>query len=118
MSTKKLSRAKIKAAIPNSGGLVAVISKRAGYSWGAVRDFIRADAELAAMVQDEEETIDDMAESTVINKIKDGDDASARWWLARRRRRKYGDALDVTSGGDKIELVVRYADDNKPTPTP
>ncbi len=31
---------------------------------------------------------------------------------------KVPQAVDVTSGGEKIELVVRYADDNKPTPTP
>ena len=108
MSNKKLSRAKIKAAIPNSGGLIAAIAKRSGYSWGAVRDFIQADDELKAMVQDEEETIDDMAESTVITKIKDGDEASARWWLARRRRGKFGDNVDVTSGGKAIEIVLQW----------
>jgi hypothetical protein len=102
---RKLSRSKIRAAIPSSGGLIAVIAKRAGYSWGAVRDFIKADPELSAMIQDEEETIDDMAESTVIGKIKDGDEASARWWLARRRRNRYGDSVDVTSGGAPVRLV-------------
>ena len=109
---ERLNRRKITAAIPGSGGLVAVIAKRCGYSWGAVRDFIRADEELTAMVKDEEETIDDMAESTVISKIKDGDEASARWWLARRRRNRYGDNVDVTSGGERLEILVKYATDN------
>lgn len=103
---ERLNRKKITAAIPGSGGLVAVIAKRCGYSWGAVRDFIRGDEELTAMVKDEEETIDDMAESTVISKIKDGDEASARWWLARRRRNRYGDNVDVTSGGEKIPPLI------------
>lgn len=32
---------------------------------------------------------------------------------------KFTDRVDVTSGGEKIELVVKYATDNKPTePTP
>jgi hypothetical protein len=105
MSNRKLSRAKIEKAIPGSGGLIAVIAKRCGYSWGAVRDFIRADDELTAMITDEEETIDDMAESTMIDKINNGDEASARWWLARRRRNRYGDNVDVTSGGAPVRLV-------------
>jgi hypothetical protein len=106
MSNKKLNRKLIKAAIPGSGGLIAQIAKKTGYSWGAVRDFIARDPELTTMRQDEEETIDDMAEATVITQIKDGNEAAARWWLARRRRTKYGDNVDVTSANEKIQPVV------------
>lgn len=106
MKYKRLTKKAIKEAIPGTGGLIAAICKKTGYSWGAVRDFIRADEELTKMIQDEEETIDDLAESTVISAIKDKDMQTARWWLARRRRQKYGDNVDITSGGEKIETVT------------
>ena len=111
MTGKRLSRAKVKAAIPNTGGLIALICRKCNYSWGAVRDFIRDDPELSAMVKNEEETIDDMAESTVINEIKNGDGSAARWWLARRRRVKFGDNIDITA---KIEgtIVVDWDEKN------
>ena len=112
----RLSRAKIKAAIPESGGLIARIAKASGYSWGATRDFIAADPELAEMVRDEEERIDDMAESAIIKRISEGDEGSAKWWLSRRRRSKFGDSVDVTSGGEPLKIVVEYArDKNNPT---
>lgn len=112
MPRTRINRERIKAAIPGSGGIIAHIARQAGYSsWGAVRDYIRADEELAAMVRDEEETVDDLAEATVITKIKNGDEGSAKWWLARRRRERFGDNVDVTSGGEKIEIVVKYAED-------
>lgn len=45
-----------------------------------------------------------------------GDWKAALEWLKRRRRGEWGDAVDVTSGGEKIELIVKYATDNKLTP--
>jgi len=98
----KISRAKVKKAIVGSGGIIARICKTTGYSWAAVRDMIKADAELTEMVVNEEETVDDAAENTLITKILGGDDAVARWWLARRRSKRYGNKLDVTSDGKTI----------------
>ena len=116
MTRPRIARAKIKAAIPESGGLIARIAKAAGYSWGATRDFIAADPELAEMVRDEEEKIDDMAESAIIKRISEGDEGSAKWWLSRRRRAKFGDSVDVTSGGEPLKILVEYArDKNNPT---
>jgi hypothetical protein len=104
MTRKRISRAKIKAAIPDSGGVIAAIARRAGYSWRATRDYINADPELSVMLRDEEETVDDMAESVLIKRIRDGDDATARWWLTRRRRNRYGDNMDVTSNGEVLKF--------------
>jgi len=113
MTRKRISNAKIKAAIPGSGGVIARICKVSGYSWAATRDFIAADPVLAEMLRDEEETVDDMAEATVIQKIRDGDEASARWWLARRRRARFGDNVDVTSDGKAISIVRVGVDPDK-----
>ena len=93
MTRQRISREKVKQAIPKSGGLISRIATKAGYSWTATRDFIASDEELKLLVKDEEEAIDDMAESAIIKKISEGDEQSAKWWLARRRRVKFGDSL-------------------------
>ena len=54
------------------------------------------------MLQTEEELVDDAAESVLMKRIKNNDEQTARWWLARRRRQKYGDSVDVTSGGELL----------------
>ena len=102
----RLSRRKIKEAIPNSGGIISEISRRTGYSWTAVRDFINSDPELLRMLHDEEETIDDIAENVVIKKIVSGDETSAKWWLGKRRRQRYGDNVDVTSGYQPLDIKI------------
>lgn len=60
-----------------------IVARKAGYSRGAVREAIRMDEELSRMMQDEAETINDYAEITLIDKIKDGDENSAKWWMAQ-----------------------------------
>jgi len=108
MTRPRISRNRIKNAIPGSGGVISVIARRAGYSWLRTRDFIAADPELVEMLRAEEETVNDMAEYTIITKIEDGDENAARWWLTRRRRAKFGDNVDVTSGGQPIAVNVQW----------
>ena len=106
----RLSKAKIKAAIPGSGGIISVVCRRTGYSWGAVRDFIRNNPDLTAMLDEEQESVDDMAELTLIEKIRKGDEQTARWWLARRRRNTFGDGVNLEvagKDGGAIEVVLK-----------
>jgi len=111
VSKRALSRDKVKQAIPKSGGLISRIATKAGYSWTATRDFIAADEELKLLVKDEEEAVDDMAESAIIKKISEGDEQSAKWWLARRRRVKFGDSVALTGpdgkGPVQVENILR-----------
>jgi hypothetical protein len=106
MTRPRVSRKRIENAIPGSGGIIRVIAGRAGYTWHTVRDVIDADAELSRMLRDEQEAVDDMAEATLIGKIRDGDESVARWWLARRRRQIFGESVDVTSGGNPLTKIV------------
>jgi len=106
MTRPRISRQRIATAIPGSGGVISMIARRTGYSWHAVRDVIDADAELLQMLRDEHEAVDDMAEATLIGKIRDGDESVARWWLARRRRQIFGESVDVTSGGNPLTKIV------------
>lgn len=108
MTRARISRNRIRKAIPGSGGIISIVAQRAGYSWAAVRDAIRADEELSRMMQDEAETVNDLAELTIVEKIKGGDENSAKWWLARTRRSKFGDNVDITSGGQPIKIDVEW----------
>lgn len=110
MTRAKISRNRVKKAIPGSGGVIAIIARRTEYSWLGVRDFIRKDEELSRMLDEEAETINDLAETKLIERIQAGDDATARWWLSRMRRTKFGDNVDVTSGGEKMRFVVKWGD--------
>lgn len=107
---RKFSKHKFKKAIPGSAGLISVIASRVGCSWNTANSAIKADPELMDMVREEEERIDDLAESVLIQRLRNGDEGVARWWLTRRRRQRYGDAVDLTSGGERIVWVVKWKD--------
>ena len=42
--------------------------------------------------------------------IRDGDIPTAKWYLTKKRKDEFGDAIDVTSGGKP--LIIDWDDDN------
>ena len=61
--------------------------------------------------EDEEETILDMAESTLLKRIKEGDEQSAKWYLSKKgKMRGYGDSLAIEGG---IQIVYADKDDER-----
>lgn len=92
-------------AIPGSGGIISTIAKRVGCTWNTAKKYIEEYATVQEAYQDECERVDDIAESTLINAIEGGDVASAKWWLSKKRKQTFGDAVDVTSGGEPITVV-------------
>lgn len=89
-------------AIPGSGGIVATIAKRVGCEWSTANRYIKDYPTIQQAYQDECETVSDMAESTLIKSMQEGDVSSAKWWLARKRRITFGDNVDITSKGEAI----------------
>lgn len=115
MASKIISRRKIAQAIPGSGGIIKYIAQKAGYaSRMRVKAAIDNDPELLALFSDERDTVTDMAEAQIVKRIRDGDIDIIKWYLARTSPR-YKDKQDVTSGGEKLQITVRYADDNPDT---
>ena len=96
-------------AIPGSGGIISTIAARVGCTWNTAKKYVTEFATVRAAYDDECETINDKAESTLIRAIEDGDIASAKWWLSKKRKQMFGEALDVTSDGKSI--VVRLVGD-------
>lgn len=105
---RQISKEKVKKAIIGSGGLFTEIAKKSGYHREAISILIRSDPELLALVASEEAEIDDIAENNIIKKIRKGDDSNSRWWLTRRRREKFGDNIDMTTGGEKLKIVIEH----------
>lgn len=95
-------------AIPKSGGVIATIARRVGCDWHTADKFIRKHDKLAQMLEDECQTIDDLAESVLIKAMQEGDVGSARWWLERRRRGRYATRQEVT-GADAGPMVINLS---------
>jgi hypothetical protein len=96
------------AAIPGSGGIVSTIAKRVGCDWDTAKKYLTEYPTVNQAWENEKERIDDMAESTLIKSIQEGNTQDAKWWLARVRREKFGDNVDVTTAGESIKLEVVY----------
>jgi hypothetical protein len=94
-------------AIPGTGGIISAIAKKVGCSWHTAKKYIRTYATIRQAYNDECEAILDMAEQTLLKSIKEGNTGDARWYLARKGRKR-GYILeteikqDVTSGGEPI----------------
>ena len=100
-------------AIPGTGGIVSAIARKVGCEWETVRAWIDKYPTVKRAYDAECEAMLDLAESTVLKNIKDGDTADAKWYLTKKgKRRGYGDAVEVTGeGGGALQIVIRYADD-------
>ena len=91
-------------AIPGTGGIVSTIADRVGCTWNTAKKYLDTYATVQQAYQDECERISDLATSTVLKAIRDGDVPTAKWWLTKKRKGEFGDAVDVTSGGKPLIL--------------
>jgi len=91
--------------IPGSGGIIATIAERVGCTWKTAHKYVNELATVREAYLDECETVNDKAESTLITAIESGDVSSAKWWLTKKRKPQFGDAVDITSAGEAIQVV-------------
>ncbi len=92
-------------AIPGTGGIVSTIADRVGCTWNTAKKYIDAYPTIQKAYQDECERINDLAQSTVLKSIRDGNTADAKWWLTKKRKGEFGEALDITTAGQPITIV-------------
>ena len=85
-------------AIPGTGGIVATIADRVGCKWHTAKKYIEEYPTVKEVYEDECE------------RIRDGDIPTAKWYLTKKRKDEFGDAIDVTSGGKP--LIIDWDDDN------
>jgi len=101
--SKKPTKKQVKDAIKDSGGIIDEIARRLGVSWATARSYINKWEDVKAIYDDENERVLDMAETTILESIKDGNTQDAKWLLARKGKvRGYGDNVDITSKNESI----------------
>ena len=101
-------------AIPGTGGIIATIAKRVGCTWHTAKKYIDEYATVQQAYQDECETVNDLAESVIIKSIRDGDTATAKWWVSRKRKEVFSERSEVTGadgGPIQHEDVTKMSDD-------
>lgn len=52
------------------------------------------------------------AKATIYNNL--ADIGTAKWLLERKRKSDYGNQLDVTTGGDKVQIIAYVPDNGRP----
>ena len=86
--------------IPGSGGIISTIAKRVGCSWHTAKKYCTEFATVRSVYEDECESITDLAESTVLKAIRDGDVSAAKWYLTMKAKdRGYAERREL-SGPD------------------
>lgn len=98
-------------AMPGSGGIIATIAKRVGCDWHTAKKYISEYRTVADAYADECETVNDLAVSKIIEAINEGDIATAKWWIARKRKDEFSERAEVTGAGGGPVIVVRWDDD-------
>lgn len=110
---QRFTVAQFEAAIPGSGAIMATIARRVGCTWETANNRIKASPKLSQMLEDESNTIDDLAESVLIKSIKDGNTGDAKWWLERRRRSRYATRQETEltgAGGGPVIIEMTWGD--------
>lgn len=109
MSKARYTVADFAEAIPGSGGIMSTIARRVGCDWNTANKWCGESPTLARMLQDERESILDMAESVLMKSIKEGDTSDAKWLLARKgKQRGYADKQEVDVNAN-VTIVKGYA---------
>jgi len=84
-------------AIKGSGGIISTVATRMDCEWRTAKKYIENSPSVQAAYQDELEKVNDMAVGVLIKSIRDGDIASAKWWLSRKRREEFGESVEIQS---------------------
>jgi len=99
-------------AIPGTGGIVSALARKVQCDWNTAKKWIDEYPTVKRAYDAECESMLDLAESTLLKNIKDGDTADAKWYLTKKgKRRGYGDSVEVLGkDGGALEVVIKYAD--------
>ena len=104
-------------AIPGTGGIISAIARKVGCDWKTADSWVHDFPTVRRVYDAECEAMLDLAESTVLKNIKDGDTADAKWYLTKKgKRRGYGDAVELTGAeGGPVVIKLTWGDGGKDT---
>ena len=102
---KRYTVAQFQKAIKDSGGLKSTIASRLGCSYNTVMSWLENKPTVREAYDEECERMNDLAQGILLKSIKEGNTQDAKWWLARKRKGEFGDALDITTAGQPVYRV-------------
>lgn len=111
---KRYTQQQILQAIKGSGAIITTIASRLECAWSTAQAYVLKWEATRQAMTDETELVKDLAESTLITSIKQGDTTSAKWYLSKKAKdRGYGDELatqQTDSTAEDVELTINIID--------
>ena len=102
----KIAKLNMLEALEKSLGIVTSALKLSNTAKTTYHRWINEDEAFAKAVKDVGNTALDFAESQLFKQIKNDNHSSTQFYLRRKGGdRGYGDKLDITTGGDKINKI-------------
>ena len=110
---EKASIRKILNAISGTGGLISAIAKKLDVHYHTVLNYEKKYESVKQAIEEERDRMLDKAESNLFIRIKEGDEETSKWFLARKgRHRGYSEKIDMEQKGElKTIIEVRYEKD-------
>ena len=102
----KVAKEKMLSALEKSLGIVTNALKIAEVGRTMYYEWLQTDEEFAKKVKEMDNLALDFAESSLYKQVKDGNPSSTQFLLKNKgRERGYGDKLDITTQGEKINKI-------------
>ena len=116
MAKKRYTKEEIREALKSAHGLKTGACEILACNFDTIQRYIAADAEAEAIVEHWRKRRKDRAEYKLDEAIERGESWAIMFTLKNAKDREYSDRVDVTSGGEKIEIEVTYVkkDTDKP----
>lgn len=111
---RRYTQEQILQAIKGSGAIITTIASRLDCAWSTAQAYVLKWEATRRAMADETELVKDIAESTLITSIKQGDTTSAKWYLSKKAKdRGYGDELtsqQANPEAEDTELTINIID--------
>ena len=107
---KRVTHSRLMKAIEGSNGIIEVIAGRLGVTRQSIHRALKEDAEAREFLENEADTILDIAEVVVFDAIKNRDVNTAKWYLGTKGgRRGYNNSIKIDTDKDS-KVVLNFID--------
>jgi predicted transcriptional regulator len=110
----RITKTNFKKAMDGSGGILAHIAKKLGVGRSAVTQYVQRHKDVQELLKEEEESINDLAESKLIQKINEGNTKMIKFRLVTKaRNRGYIEKQEVEYTGEIRPTTIKIIKDEK-----
>lgn len=110
---KRITQKDVLNAIKDSGGIITTIARRLNCNWNTARTYCNKWESTTTALQEETETVLDLAECGIIDAIKAGDLNIIKWYLSTKGKdRGYTTELNVMQDTEREPLKIIFEDTN------